>query len=438
MVIMKENIISLKYCLYARKSSESDERQAMSIDSQVKEMTAIAVRDGIEIVDIKKESHSAKNSGTRPLLLEMLYDLTIGKYNAILTWAPDRLSRNAGDLGSLVDLMDKGKLAHIKTSSQSFSNNPNEKFLLMILCSQAKLENDNRGLNVKRGIRAKCEMGWRPAPAPIGYLNYSHLGTKKVMLDKETAPLIKEIFTMVSNGCSGRDIKDWVDKDERLKKQTQRSIPLSMIYRMLKNTFYYGEFEYPVGGGKWYKGSHDPIISKELFKEVQKKLSLYNQHMTGAKWGSKTFDFKEVFKCAYCGASVIGEEKFKLLKSGKKNRHVYYHCSKKIDTSCPEPYVTETDLMEKLFGFIELIEKRKHTLIVISKETKVKMQKYNGFRDQILQQQNITSEVNPLKFSEYFKQVVNNGNDEEKQETLRCIQQTLYLHNGDIFANPLI
>jgi len=428
----------LTYCLYARKSSESDERQALSIDSQVKEMTAIAERDGIDIVDIKRESHSAKNSGTRPLLLEMLLEVNLGKYNSILTWAPDRLSRNAGDLGSLVDLMDKGKLVHIKTSSQSFSNNPNEKFLLMILCSQAKLENDNRGLNVKRGIRAKCEMGWRPSPAPIGYLNYSHLGTKKVMLDKETAPLIKEMFTIVANGCSGRDVKEWVDKDERLKKQTQRNIPLSMVYRMLKNTFYYGEFEYPVGSGKWYKGSHDPIVTKELFKEVQKKVSLYNQHTTKAKWGSKTFDFKDVFKCAYCGASVIGEEKFKLLKSGKKNRHVYYHCSKKVDPSCPEPYINETDLIEKLFGFIEFIEKRKQSMISISKETQIKMQKYNAFRDQILQQQNITGESSQLKFSEYFKQVVNNGSDEEKQETLKCIQQTLYLHNGEIFSNPLL
>jgi len=58
--------------------------------------------------------------------------------------------------------MDQGKLKTIRTFSQSFSNNPNEKFLLMILCSQAKLENDNRGINVKRGLRAKCEAGWRP------------------------------------------------------------------------------------------------------------------------------------------------------------------------------------------------------------------------------------------------------------------------------------
>jgi len=58
--------------------------------------------------------------------------------------------------------MDQGKLHTIKTYSQSFSNNPNEKFLLMILCSQAKLENDNRGVNVKRGLRNKCEFGIRP------------------------------------------------------------------------------------------------------------------------------------------------------------------------------------------------------------------------------------------------------------------------------------
>lgn len=81
---------------------------------------------------------------------------------------------------------------------------------------------------------------------------------------------------------------------------------------------------------------------------------------------------------------------------------------------------------------------RQHILIVIPKETKTKMQKYNAFKDPVFQQQNIKTEANSLKFSEYFKQVILNGTDEEKQEVLKCIQQTLYLHNGDIIANPLI
>src|ERR1035437_10215416 len=90
----------VKYCLYARKSTESDEKQALSIDSQVKEMLQIADRDKLDIIDIRRESHSAKDSGHRPVFKEILADIERGRYTGILTWAPDRLSRNAGDLGS--------------------------------------------------------------------------------------------------------------------------------------------------------------------------------------------------------------------------------------------------------------------------------------------------------------------------------------------------
>ncbi len=108
----------------------------MSIDSQIKEMRVLAERDGLNIVFVKQESYSAKESGKRPVFNEILQDLRSGEYEGILTWAADRLSRNAGDLGSLVDLMDSNKLQQIRTYGQSFSNTPNEKFLLMILCSQ--------------------------------------------------------------------------------------------------------------------------------------------------------------------------------------------------------------------------------------------------------------------------------------------------------------
>src|SRR3989344_4004545 len=195
-----------QYCLYARKSSESDERQAMSIDSQIKEMHALASREGLFIKEVREESHSAKASGGRPVFNQILVDIEQGEFSGLLTWAPDRLSRNAGDLGKLVDLMDQEKLHKIKTYSQSFGNNPNEKFLLMILCSQAKLENDNRGINVKRGLRAKCEMGWRPGVAPIGYKNtLKERRITTVELDPEKAPVVKEMFLKVANlGYSGR------------------------------------------------------------------------------------------------------------------------------------------------------------------------------------------------------------------------------------------
>lgn len=97
----------ITYCLYARKSTEQDEKQALSIDSQIKEMLHVAERDGLKVVEVRKESHSAKASGMRPVYNQLLADIRAGVFNGILTWAPDRLSRNAGDLRSIVDLMDQ-------------------------------------------------------------------------------------------------------------------------------------------------------------------------------------------------------------------------------------------------------------------------------------------------------------------------------------------
>src|ERR1700690_456856 len=105
----------LKYCLYARKSTEQEEKQILSIDSQIKEMAQIAQREGLNVVSVKRESHSAKASGQREVFNELITDIRSGKFNCILTWAPDRLSRNAGDLGSIIDLMDQKLIIQIRT-----------------------------------------------------------------------------------------------------------------------------------------------------------------------------------------------------------------------------------------------------------------------------------------------------------------------------------
>ena len=191
--------IKVKYVLYARKSTESEEQQILSIDSQIKEMLTMAERDHLEVVEIKKESHSAKEAGQRPVFNEIIDEIKSGKFNGILTWAADRISRNAGDLGRIVDLMDSGKLIEIRTYGQKFTNSPNEKFLLMILGSQAKLENDNKVVNVKRGLRARCEMGLWPCTAPTGYLNStSKEKSCHVEIDPHRAPAIKKMFEKIA------------------------------------------------------------------------------------------------------------------------------------------------------------------------------------------------------------------------------------------------
>jgi len=232
--------VKVHYCLYARKSTESEERQILSIDSQIKEMILLAEREGLEIVAMKRESHSAKETGQRPIFNEIILDIQQGKFNGILTWAPDRISRNAGDLGKIVDLMDQKLLLEIRTYGQRFTNNPNEKFLLMILGSQAKLENDNRGINVKRGLRTRVEMGLWPGMAPVGYLNQKILDKKcQIIIDPDRAPIIRKIFEkMAYDKWSGRKIYHWLKFELNFKSIGNHNLALSNIYRVLQNPFY--------------------------------------------------------------------------------------------------------------------------------------------------------------------------------------------------------
>lgn len=430
---MRPPILNVEYCLYARKSSESDERQTMSIESQIKEMQDLATKEGISVKEIHQESHSAKASGERQVFNQLLTDIQSGNINGILTWAPDRLSRNAGDLGRLVDLMDQNKLLQIKTFGQVFSNTPNDKFLLMILCSQAKLENDNKGINVKRGIRAKCEIGWRPGPPPLGYFNRSFAGVKDIVVDPDRGHIVTEMFKRVGlGGQSGRNIKRWFD-EIGFTTRTGKKVTLSSIYLMLKNPFYYGEFKYPLNSGNWYKGSHQPLIAKEIFEQVQKQLVI---PFTKAKWGSKTFTFKDLLLCGSCGATFIGEDKFRHRKFRDPQYHIYYHCTKIRDPNCKEPYVTEQKLIKELVRYVNFTSMAHPQMIKPTEKIKFSMEQYKKMRDQILLQQDIDPDKMPFDIREYAKHTLHHGTVQEKREIIRALGGVIYIHNQLVCSAP--
>jgi hypothetical protein len=204
-----------------------------------------------------------------------------------------------------------------------------------------------------------------------------------------------------------------------------------MIYRMLKSSFYYGEFEYPSGSGIVYHGAHEPIISKMIFDRVQEKLMVPPK----SKWSNKQFDLKGLFKCAYCGSSITAEERFKLLQNGGRRRYVYYHCTKQYDYDCPEPYIEEESLVEELINYITFLEKKNSNAINIAIDVKKEMKKYSILRDNIL----VAQKLIPIKltFTEYAKHVLYEGTVEEKQQTIKTLGFPLYIHNRNIYSKPL-
>jgi site-specific DNA recombinase len=413
-------VVPVRYCLYARKSSESEERQILSIDSQVKEMLQLAEKEGLEIAEIKRESHSAKDTGQRPIFNEIIEEIKQGKFNGILTWAPDRISRNAGDLGRIVDLMDQKLLVEIRTYGQRFTNSPNEKFLLMILGSQAKLENDNRGINVKRGLRTRVEMGLWPGVAPLGYLNQKLMDKKcQILVDPARAPIIKKMFERVAyEQFSGRKLYNWLKFELNFYTRGNKPLTLSGIYRILDNPFYYGVFEWPKNSGNLYQGKHQPLITQELFEKA--KAQLKRDQIVRE---NKEFAFTKLFTCGYCGSGISAEEKWKVLKDGTSAHYIYYGCSRARDRNCKNKYIREEELIEELLKIMDEVNINE---LGMRQKLEDEIRRFNKLQKIVNSQTGkALVEENDVNIRQYAKYLLKEGSVSDKRELLGNLRSRL-------------
>ena len=91
----------MKYILYARKSTEEDDRQVLSIEAQLVELREYAAKEKLEIVASFCEAKTAKEPG-RMKFAEMLSLIEREKADGIISWHPDRLARNSVDGGKII------------------------------------------------------------------------------------------------------------------------------------------------------------------------------------------------------------------------------------------------------------------------------------------------------------------------------------------------
>jgi DNA invertase Pin-like site-specific DNA recombinase len=133
----KDNKQIKKFFIYARKSTDSEDRQVRSIQDQIAELKELAKKENLEIVDILIEKQTAKKPG-RPVFAEMLKRIEAGEAEGIVAWHPDRLARNSIDGGKIIYLIDTGKISTLKFPTFWFENTPQGKFMLSIAFGQSK------------------------------------------------------------------------------------------------------------------------------------------------------------------------------------------------------------------------------------------------------------------------------------------------------------
>ena len=319
-----------KFFIYARKSTDVEDKQVRSIEDQITELRAFAKQEGLNVIDTFIEKQSAKIPG-RPIFGEMLARIEKGEAAGILAWHPDRLARNSVDGGRIIYLLDCGRIAALKFPQFWFESTPQGKFMLNIAFGQSKYYVDSLSENTKRGLRQKVKRGEYPSVAPIGYIN--DVRTKSVVVDKKKARIIREAFEFYAQGDKRlEDVSDFLAQRGIVSRGGKR-IHKTRATFILSNPFYTGLFRY---AGELHEGKHEPIITKKLFDTAQEVLKQRGKPQRKQK--NEPQAFCGLISCAECGMMIAAE---------KQKGHICYRCTKK-KVKCSQPYVREEELDRQL------------------------------------------------------------------------------------------
>jgi len=318
----------MKYFLYARKSTDVEDKQVLSIEAQLAELRALAKREGLEIADEFVEKRSAKMPG-RSVFNEMLKRIQDGEAHGIVCWKLDRLARNPVDGGQIQWLLQENTISHIRTHDHSHF--PTDNVLMMsVEFGMANQFIRDLSSNVKRGLRAKVKNGEFPSTAPVGYLN--DVRAKTIVVDRRKSKVIRAAFELYAEGSSRlEDISRFL-YENNVRSTGGKPYHKDRVKFILTNPFYVGLFKY---GGEIHEGRHTPLIDTRLFDKVQ-KVMLERGHPQKAKVEPKALC--GLLHCAECGCMITAE-----VQKG----HTYYRCTKKKG-ACSQPYAREEVLLSQI------------------------------------------------------------------------------------------
>jgi len=280
------------FFIYARKSTDDQSRQIRSIEDQIAELTDLARRHDLHVVEILTERQTAKRPG-RPVFNAMLDRIEKREAVGILAWHPDRLARNSLDAGRIIYMVDTGSIKDLRFCTQTFEATAQGKFNLGIMFNQSKYYVDNLSENIKRGQRQKLKSGIWPMRAPIGYLNDSP--TRTILPDPQRAALIRKAFELYATGDYTIDqITEALDRLGLINHHGD-ALSRAQVHRLLQNPIYAGVIEY---SGERYPGRHEPLVEQAVFDAVQLVVRTKSKPKTGKL---KPYLYRGMIRCGECG-----------------------------------------------------------------------------------------------------------------------------------------
>ncbi len=339
-----------KAVIYARVSSDAQEREGFSIPAQKELLEKYAKDNGYSVVKVFEEAQTAKQSG-RVQYNEMLaYLKRHTDVNIILVEKTDRLFRNLYDYGRLEEEREIDVTIHFVKENEIIGKNAtsHQKFIHGLKILMARNYIDNLKEETRKGMHKKAQEGYFTNRAPYGYKNTICETTRKkiVVINKKTAPYVKRAFEIYSSGdISLKSTAQKLYDEGYIYSASLSKLSVGGLENILKNVFYIGQF-YHRGELMTENVKHEPLITMKLWRDVQKAFKKDNK----PKFGRHQFPLSNFLFCGECGRAIVGEI--------KKGKYIYYHCSWGGNkTSCTQhSYFNEDKLMKQLDEAIKAVK----------------------------------------------------------------------------------
>ncbi len=382
---------SIVYGMYARKSSESEDRQIQSIDRQLDDLNEVVEKQNLIVFqDAICERKSAFSPGREGF--KKLVQLTNnGKVTAWLCYHANRLSRNPIDAGTVIYLMDMGKLHHIRTPSRVYYNNPTDKMMLQIEFTMSKKDSDDKSMFVKSGLKKRYKNGLPNGKAPLGFINdkSQEKGNRGWFVDTEKFDKLKILFLRFLKGNDSiTSITEYAREELFLttpkhKKQGGKLVNRSLMEHILKN---------PVYAGFFYSKDEDGIgvTDRELTSSLPKVISREEHYYLLNMLSSRTTPKVQKHTATYTGfligenGSHIGaDHKFQMICDCKKK------FSYRSKTDCPScgkliKNLKNPKYLSYIYYYNLKKRKQKSTKIKCIEEKKVESFLINYFKDSLV------------------------------------------------------
>ncbi len=330
-----------RYVIYLRKSTDDERKQVRSIEDQRKECLDLARRFDIKVrpEDIFEERWSAKTSGKREIFNAMMNGFEIGKYHGLISWSPDRLSRNMLEGGQIIEHVDHEKIQDLLFCTYAFDNTPNGKMMLGILFATSKQYSDKLAVDVARGITGAIHEGKYVGLVKKGY--YADTDNGRFMPDGVHWQLLRQAVVMrLTEGKTNQEIADFLNtsnfsyrknQDEPYRKS---KMDKKTVATMFADPFYTGAYKY----GDNIANLNDnynflPLMTPDEYIALSKNMSdSFNKKFVGRSNVSQRLDFgllREKVICDFCDGNM-GFQRTRIVRGKNAGSwQLSYYCRNK-------------------------------------------------------------------------------------------------------------